>query len=184
MDSSENSPLKDLAARTSQIVSWLGLNNVPAAAQVDSTGKLGLQGAFRMHESLYFDPIPASVIQKAKEDVAASKENKTIDIPLLEAGQMGGKVYRSAEPRITVGGTIVPIFKEQVQSVAQFLTRLDFEPPQQRGTKGENFVIVDNNPYNTQSYKTKDPNIGVRVTRNGPNDTDQATRVELVIWKR
>jgi hypothetical protein len=196
-DGFEQAPLKDLAARTSQLVSWLGLNKVPSAAQVDSSGKLGLQGAFRMHEGVYFDPISAEVIQKAKEDVNAAQEYKTIDIPLLQEGRIGGKVIaakpkvttttgkiiQSRSPEVSLNTTLVPIFKEQVQAAAQFLARMGFEPPQPRGTRGENFVIVEDNPSNYHNYPTKDPNILIGVTRNGSNDTDQATKIELIIYQ-
>jgi hypothetical protein len=199
-DGFEQAPLKDLAARTGQIVSWLKLNNVPTAAQVDSTGKLGLQGAFRMHDGVYFDPIPAGVIQKAKEDVNAVQEHKTIDIPLLQESRIGGEVIKpkpkitthgghvtiikSAGPEVLLNTTLIPIFKEQVQAVAQFLSHLGFEPPQPNATRGETFVLVDDHPSNVHYYSTADPDIGVEITRNGPNDTDQATKVELIIHQK
>jgi hypothetical protein len=192
----EQAPLKDLAAMTGQIVSWLKLNNVPSAAQVDSTEKLGLQGAFRMHEGVYFDPVPASIIEKAKQDVAAAQEYKTIHIPLLQEGHIGGevivtakpkvttttgKVIQSATPEVIANDTLVPIFREEVQATAQFLARLGFEPPQPNATRGQTFVLVDEHPSDVHYYRTADPDIGVEITRNGPNDTDQATKVELII---
>ena len=181
MEGLEQASLKDLTVKTSNIVSWLKLNSVPTAVQVDPSNKLGLKDAFRIHEGVYFDPIPPDVIQKAKEEVAKATNYTTQNIPLLQDERIGGKVMRSAEPRITVGSTLVPIFKEQVEATAQFLARLGFEPPPPRASSGETFVIVDENPSNVHVYKTADPKISVVVTRKGTKDTDQAIRVELSI---
>ena len=163
-------PLQDLAARTSNIISWLRLNAVPTSAQVDTSGKLGLQDAFRMHEGIYPDPVPVGVINEAKAQVTVGNSYAAKEIPILEESK--------------VKDTRVPIFREQVQSAAQYLARIGVEPS--KPIVFDNPIdqgVIETKPYNFKAYETNDPNMRVIVTRDGSTDDAQVTRIVLSLHK-
>ncbi len=160
---------QNLENKTSEIVQWLGLVDVPTASQLDPDGKMGLQDAFRKYGGVYVDPIPESLIETKKRHTF--KQNGSVEISLLAHKTM-----------ITTGSRIIAgspqFFKEQVFAVAQYLAKLGFEVPT---IKGETFVMTDREQSKVKTYSTKDPQVKVRVVRREPNEKSPVSSISLLL---
>ncbi|HKB88637.1 MAG TPA: hypothetical protein VKC53_03220 [Patescibacteria group bacterium] len=170
MESIDN---QNLEKKTMAIVEWLNLDDVPSAASIDPENKMGLQNAFKKNDGVYPDPIPEAVMEKAKKNLVRNK------VILLNSQKIGAKVLSKpgSSTQLTTGGKSVPLFKEQVYSAGQYLSKLGFEPEPK--TVGDTFILSGQRKM--QSYSTKDPNVRVEIQRNGQNENSPVNLIQLVI---
>lgn len=185
---SKTTESQSLKARTASVVQWLRLTDVPTAAQLDPDDKIGLRGAFREESGIYADVISPEVIKDKKQAVMGGRNLEETVIPLLEKQHIGDQVVQAGPTKVTSGGKHIPLFKEQVYAVAQYLVKLGLKIPEAKVIRGESFTIADKKRPRTKiasrglihhSYKTKDPNTSVIVERDGQKEGSPAIKVKL-----
>ena len=197
----ETAESQNLEARTTSVVQWLRLTDVPTAAQLDPDDKIGLRGAFKKEGGIYADVISPELIEDKKRAVMEGRNLKETAIPLLEEQHIGSQVIQAGSTKITserivvlklLRGKHIPLFKEQVYAVAQYLVKLGLKIQEAKVIRGESFTIADEKQPRTKitsrglihhSYKTKDPNISVIVERDGQKEDSPVIKVKLSFHK-
>ena len=188
----ETAESQNLEARTTSVVQWLRLTDVPTAAQLDPDDKIGLRGAFKKEGGIYADVISPEVIEDKKRAVMEGRNPEETTILLLEKQHIGGQIIQTGHTKITSGGKHIPLFKEQVHAVAQYLVKLGLKIQEAKVIRGESFTMADERRPRTKitsrdlihySYKTKDPNISVLVERDGQKENSPVTKIRLSFHK-
>ena len=184
----ENQTLED---RVQSIIHWMNLADVPTAKDLDPEGKFGLEGAFRKVYGIYPDPIPSSIIDQAIEEVDASEERNSIEIPILDKTSFRTRIGKSTSPFhrgrttvVTTGkGPIFPLFREQVDAVAQYLVRRGFKTPKPTPIGGKNFVLIGGvaEVKKDNYFPLDNPHLRVEFERSMPSENAPVTNVYLIV---
>ena|ERR1035437_6276990 len=178
-------PQEDLKGKTEALIRWMGLENVPDAQALDPDNKIGLRGAYVLPDGSYRDPVPQSVIEAAQKELMGKgsfgEYVPPIDISLLKDQHIPRteeviRLRNGASERTShVTDQHIPLFKEQVGAVAQYLSSLGVELP---ATAGKDFTLPQSTE--TNMLKTKTPNLKALFIRNA--DLSQVTEVNLVVF--
>lgn len=173
----ENQPPKE-RDNVHALVEWMRLQDVPSAAQLDPDGGLGLKDAFREVAGRYPDPVPQSVIEQAKREVAVHVGNVYIDIPILQETVIPVGAKEDGYARS------LPLFREQVLAVAQYLDRLGIQTPPSTATQGDTFVLIGTKAdRDLRVLSTKERGVSVIVRRSMLSESAPVKRVELSVCK-
>lgn len=188
--STEQPVVETTPLQTEALIKWMGLENVPDAKTLDPDNKIGLQSAYLLTDGSYRDPIPPSVIEAAQQELAGKgsfgEYIPPIDISLLKDQYIPQienalRIHLSGitgQPTTTktehITNQHIPLFKEQVGAVAQYLSNLGIELP---ATAGKDFILLQTEE--TTRLKTKNPNLTALFVRNA--DLSQVTEVNLLV---
>jgi len=166
-----------LREKTEALVKWMGLENVPNANTLDPDNKIGLQGAYVSVDGSYTDPIPASVLDAAQRELDGKEKNGGY-VPPIEISLLKDQFipYRQDTSKtISFGARHIPLFAEQVRSVAQYLVNLGLEIP---ATEGKDFTLPQIKE--TDLLRTKNSNISAKFYRNA--DIAHVSEVSLIVF--